>query len=68
LPWSEGLLDAPSRDASLPLGPRRLPGFTRLIEPEHGASPLTDDRCPIENLQVRSLAEARARRLSGVGG
>jgi len=28
---------------------------------------LTDDWCPIENLQLRSLIEARARRLEGVG-
>jgi spermidine synthase len=67
LPWSNGVLDAAARPSSLSLGPRRLPGFTRLVEPPSGAPPLTDDRCPIENLQVRSLVEARARRLADAG-
>jgi len=67
LPWSDGVLHAATRQSSLSLGPRRLPGFTRLVKPQSGFAPLTDDWCPIENLQVRSLVEARARMLADVG-
>lgn len=65
LPWSEGRLEAGTHPSILALGPRRLPGFTRLIQPQAGERVLTDDWCPIETLQLRSLAEARTRRLQG---
>ena len=67
LPWSGGVLEAATRPSSFALGPRRLPGFTRLVEPVSSLPPLTDDWCPIENLQLRSLVEARARRLADGG-
>lgn len=64
LPWGDGVLGMETREAILALGPRRLPGFARLVEPG-GERALTDDWCPIEALQQRSLSEARSRRLSG---
>ena len=64
LPWADGVLLAATRRSSLSLGPRRLPGFTRLVEPQSGALTLSDDWCPIENMQVRSLVEAHSRRLA----
>lgn len=67
LPWSDGTLDAGTRQSRLVLGPRRLPGFTRLVEPEGRNRSLTDDWCPIENLQFRSLVEARSRRRAAAG-
>jgi spermidine synthase len=67
LPWSEGALHSAGRSSSLALGPRRLSGFSRLVRPDGSARPLTDDWCPIESLQLRSLVEARARRLEGAG-
>lgn len=67
LPLSDGLLEAPTRQTILALGPRRLPGFVRLVEPDSKLAALTDDWCPIENLQLRSLVEARALRRSVVG-
>lgn len=67
LPLSEGALEAAKQRSSLALGPRRLPGFTQLVEPGGGGQTLTDDLCPIESLQLRSLVEARARRLAATG-
>ncbi len=43
------------------LAPRALPDFVCLVEPAEGQV-LTDDRCPIERLQVTSLLQARKRR------
>ena len=58
----EGL--EPARTATrLALGPRVLPGFTRLVAPDEAGLVLCDDHCPIELLQQRSIREARARRL-----
>lgn len=67
LPSSGDVLRLPTRPSSLKLGPRRLPGFIRVVDPGDGPAPLTDDRCPIESLQLRSIAEARERRLSAGG-
>lgn len=67
LPLADGTLEAATRQTILALGPRRLPGFARLVEPDSKLSVLTDDWCPIENLQLRSLMEARALRRNAVG-
>lgn len=62
LPWNGDALAPPTRASSLPLGPRRLPGFARSVEPGSG-SVLTDDHCPVERLQLQSISEAQSRRL-----
>jgi len=64
LPWTGEGLAAGSASSPLGLGARRLPGFTRLVQPSRDATLLTDDRCPIEELQLRSIAQARALRAS----
>lgn len=58
----EGLERAPV-PTRLALGARLLPGFTRLVPPDEPGLILSDDHCPIELLQLRSIREARARRL-----
>jgi spermidine synthase len=58
LPWSEGELAIASRESQLALGPRRLPGFTRVISPDPDFV-LTDDLCPIELLQLKSIRQAQ---------
>ena len=50
------------------LAARELPGAWTLVEPGAGARILTDDRCPIERLQVESIRAGRARLLGGAGG
>jgi len=62
LPFSNGTLNAEAHKTSLVLGPRRLPEFARIVEPDGMLGALTDDWCPIERLQFRSLMEARALR------
>jgi spermidine synthase len=64
LPWEDGTLSNASAASRFTLGPRQLPGFTRLVEPASERDCLTDDHCPIETLQLRSIAEARAKRLA----
>lgn len=49
------------------LAARALPDFARLIPPDEPGLVLSDDHCPIEQLQARSIREARVRRL-GAGG
>ena len=66
LPWSAEHGWSPSVREGLPLGPRVLPGFACLVPPLEDA--LSDDRCPIERLQLRSLREARARHTHAAGG
>jgi spermidine synthase len=51
--------------APLRLGARALPGFSRTVAPDAEFAPLTDDWCPIEVLQLRSVAEAREWRRRG---
>jgi spermidine synthase len=65
LPWSEGVLAPASRESRIALGPRRLPGFARVIRPEPGFA-LTDDLCPVELLQLESIRKAQE--LRGVHG
>lgn len=62
VPWSEGALPAGRSAAPLALAARALPGFAQLVAPQGPGLVLTDDRCPIERLQRRSLVEARATR------
>ncbi len=45
------------------LVPRALPGFVHRVLPGQGPV-LTDDHCPVDQLQLRSLLQARARRIS----
>jgi spermidine synthase len=52
----------PTATTRLALGPRALPDFTRLVSQDEVGLILTDDHCPIEVLQQRSILEARARR------
>jgi spermidine synthase len=74
VPRSRNFMLLARRDRPLPelpwrradLGAHSLPGFVRVVAPPASA-PLTDDRCPIERTQARSLREARQRRLEGVG-
>jgi len=61
----DGLLAVGGEPARL-LQPRGLPGAWRLVAPDETRRPLTDDRCPIERLQLASIAEG-ARRLRGEG-
>jgi len=62
---AEGLLPA-GREILLGLGPRLLPDFTRRVDPaSQEGELLTDDDCPIELLQQRSIREGRERRLAG---
>lgn len=42
---------------------RALPGSVCVLEAEEGYAPLTDDHCPIERLQLRSIREGRIRML-----
>jgi spermidine synthase len=44
------------------ISPRALPGFFRLVDGEGAEPVLSDDRCPIELLQLRSIREGRERR------
>jgi predicted membrane-bound spermidine synthase len=67
LPLVDSKLQAATRQTILALGPRRLPGFARVVEPDSNLAILTDDWCPIENLQLRSLLEARALRRNVAG-
>jgi spermidine synthase len=67
LPLTDGCLNAETRKTPFALGPRRLPGFARLIEPDGAFDALTDDWCPIERLQFESLMEARALRRNAIG-
>lgn len=67
LPLDDGKLEAAATDTILALGPRRLPGFVRVVEPDANGTVLTDDWCPIEKLQLRSLVEARALRRNVAG-
>lgn len=64
LPFIGGLLLDATQSSQLALGPRQLPGFTRWVQPDEPGPSLTDDCCPIETLQFRSIAEARVRRLA----
>lgn len=64
IPWAHGALLPATSASILDLGARRLPGFSHLVETNVGDVVLTDDWCPIERLQLRSLTEARARRLT----
>jgi len=65
LPHDEQGLGRELHPTRLALGPRLLPAFTRLVAPDPEGDLLTDDHCPIEILQQRSIREARARRMSG---
>lgn len=66
LPLLEGGgIASQTRAIALALGPRTLPGFTRTIVPGSTDGILTDDRCPMESLQLRSIEEARRRRHQG---
>lgn len=56
-----GLLAIEGEPARL-LAPRGLPGAWHLVAPDEELRVLTDDRCPIERLQLASIAEG-ARRL-----
>jgi spermidine synthase len=67
MPFSGSTLEAATESSSLVLGPRRLPGFARLLEPNVSYQAMTDDWCPIESLQLRSLLEARTKRLEAGG-
>jgi spermidine synthase len=67
LPWTGTALAAATQPSVLALGPRLLPGFARRVDPDPAATVLTDDRCPIERLQQRSIQEARSRRLAALG-
>lgn len=62
LPFGQEGLELPPVPTRLVLGPRLLPGFTRLVSPDEPGLILSDDHCPIELLQLRSIREARARR------
>jgi spermidine synthase len=62
-----GGLGPQAREIELALGPRALPGFTRTVDPGPADEILTDDRCPMEALQLRSIEEARRRLLQGAG-
>jgi len=63
LPWSaQRQLEAPEAGAPIALGARALPGFAHLVQPGEAGTLLTDDRSAIEELQLRSLREARRRR------
>lgn len=74
VPRSRNFMLLARREAPLPelpwqradLGAHALPGFVRSVAPPDEA-PLTDDRCPIERFQARSLREARERRRAEVG-
>ena len=44
------------------LSMRQLPGGWRRIDDASGGTLLTDDHCPIERLQFRSIAEGHAAR------
>jgi len=48
--------------------PRLLPGALRRVAPPSDGAPLTDGHCPVETLQMRSLAEARERLLAEARG
>src|SRR5688572_3206535 len=61
IPCHPGGLELPTSSDVIPLGARLLPGFSRLVPPR-GGELLTDDQCPIERLQRRSLLEAEFRR------
>jgi spermidine synthase len=56
---AEGRLASARGPAAELLGPRELPDSWRLVPPPPAGDPLvlTDDRCPIEELQVRSIRE-----------
>jgi spermidine synthase len=66
LPVSDGILHDAIRPSSLALGPRRLPAFSRIVDPRGDMPVLTDDWCPIEILQLRSLTESRKMRRAQV--
>lgn len=74
VPRSRNFMLLARREAALPelpwklpgLGAHALPGFVRSVNPPPLA-PLTDDRCPIERYQSRSLREARERRREELG-
>jgi spermidine synthase len=53
---------AGSAELSRLLSPRALPGFFRLVDDAGPQPVLSDDRCPIELLQLRSIREGRERR------
>ncbi|MSR61863.1 MAG: hypothetical protein EXS08_05405 [Planctomycetes bacterium] len=63
LPWDGRGLEPAATSRRLSLGPRRLPGFSALVEASGSSAILTDDCCPIEQLQFRSIREASRRRL-----
>jgi spermidine synthase len=62
LPWNEEGLVEPTASSALVLGPRLLPGSAREVRPDPAIEILTDDRCPIEELQLRSIREAQRHR------
>ena len=61
---SELFSDLPDELARV-LAPMELPGGMRLVGPDEDGIVLTDDHCPIELLQLRSIAEGRERRMRG---
>lgn len=68
LPAVDGALEHERRATRLALGPRLLPSFTRSVAADASEGVLlTDDHCPIEVLQQRSIREGRERRLVGGG-
>lgn len=66
LPIEAGELRREEHATRLALGARLLPGFAQVVEPlSQDGELLTDDHCPIELLQQRSIREARSRRMAG---
>ncbi len=49
------------------VAPLALPGAMALVPMPSGGPPLTDNHAPLEQLQMRSIREARERRLEGAG-
>jgi hypothetical protein len=67
LPVTDGMLWPATRPSQVDLGPRLLSAFVRIVEPDDEGPLLTDDQCPIETLQLRSIEEARRARNSERG-
>jgi spermidine synthase len=67
LPLDPDALEHAPQATRLALGPRLLPGFTRSVEPDEPGLVLSDDHCPIELLQQRSIREAQSRRRKAEG-
>ncbi len=58
---AQGELWAAGGDAQKLLGPRELPGTFQLFEPGEKAAWLTDDRAPVERLQLASIRQGKER-------